>query len=72
MGFFFSSPPPVATAAVLAPLRVTSLYAGLLGAGLVLLTVRVIRHRRANKMPWGDGGITELRRAVRAHANFTE
>lgn len=68
----FSSPAPVAAVATLPPLRVTSLYAGLLGAGLVLLTVRVIRHRRANKVPWGDGGLAELRRAVRAHANFTE
>lgn len=69
MGFFSSPSPPVAPTLAL---PVTSLYVGLLGAGLVALTVRVIKTRRANKVPWGDGGITELKRVVRAHANFTE
>ena len=36
------------------------------------LSLRVIRHRRAERIPLGSGGNAALERAVRAHANFAE
>jgi len=36
------------------------------------LSFRVIRHRRAERIPIGSGGNTALERAIRAHANFAE
>jgi uncharacterized membrane protein YecN with MAPEG domain len=36
------------------------------------LSVRVIRHRRAERIPLGAGGNAALERAIRAHANFAE
>lgn len=53
-------------------LRITALYAAAFIAILIVLTVRVIRLRRANRVGLGDGGNTLLLRAVRAHANFCE
>jgi len=34
------------------------------------LSLRVIRHRRAERIPLGPGGNPALERAIRAHANF--
>jgi uncharacterized membrane protein YecN with MAPEG domain len=36
------------------------------------LSLRVIRHRRAERIPLGSGGDAALERAIRAHANFAE
>lgn len=51
---------------------VTPLYAALLAALLLALTVRVILLRHKHKVGLGDGGIEELRRAIRAQGNFAE
>lgn len=36
------------------------------------LSFRVIRYRRAERIPLGSGGNAALERAMRAHANFAE
>ena len=36
------------------------------------LSFRVIRHRRAGRIPLGSGGDARLERAIRAHPNFAE
>ncbi|MCA3338190.1 MAG: MAPEG family protein [Roseomonas sp.] len=36
------------------------------------LSFRVIRYRRAERIPLGSGGNAALERALRAHANFAE
>lgn len=53
-------------------LPVTALYAALLAPVLIVLSVRVIAFRRAERVSLGDGGHTVLLRRVRAHANFIE
>jgi uncharacterized membrane protein YecN with MAPEG domain len=51
---------------------VTALYAALLAALYLVLTVRVIRARQAQRVDLGDGDDALLRRYVRAHGNFAE
>ncbi len=51
---------------------VTSLYSSLLAYIFIILTIKVIRMRRAHKVAFGDGDILELKKAIRAQANFTE
>ena len=51
---------------------VTALTAGLLALIFNVLSLRVVKLRRENKVSLGDGGNEELRRAVRGHANFSE
>ena len=53
-------------------LPATSLYAGLLGLMLVLLSALVIRVRIRARVSLGDGGDDALVRAIRAQANFAE
>ena len=53
-------------------LAVTTVYAGLFALFFVLLSLRVIRFRRAAGISLGDGGDEEMRRRVRVHANFAE
>ena len=36
------------------------------------LSLRVIRHRRAERIPLGSAGNAALERAIRAHGNFAE
>ena len=50
---------------------VTPLYAGLLALWFVLLSVRVVNLRRRGN-PFGDNGDIEIKRIVRAQANFAE
>lgn len=38
----------------------------------IWLSFRVIRYRRAERIPLGSGGNPALERAIRAHANFAE
>jgi uncharacterized membrane protein YecN with MAPEG domain len=51
---------------------ITPLYAGLLAVLLVALSVHTIRERRRAQAALGDRGAPLLKRAVRAHGNFTE
>ncbi|HYC44636.1 MAG TPA: MAPEG family protein [Burkholderiales bacterium] len=51
---------------------VTPLYAAILAAVFLLLTLRVVQLRRSAGVSLGDGGNTALQRAIRAHANFAE
>jgi uncharacterized membrane protein YecN with MAPEG domain len=51
---------------------VASLYAVVLAALAVVLTVRVIMFRARTGVQAGDGGDAAFGRAIRAHANFTE
>jgi uncharacterized protein len=50
----------------------TALYAGLLGLLLVVLAINVVRYRVGLKIVFGDGDNPALKRAIRAHGNFTE
>lgn len=51
---------------------VTLLYGGLLALWYVVLSVRVTSLRGRYKVSLGDGGHTQLQRAIRGHANFSE
>lgn len=51
---------------------VTSLYAGLLGLLLLLLSARTILVRNTTRTAFGFGEDTRLLRAIRAQANFVE
>ena len=51
---------------------VTPLYAAILAAFFLLLTLRVVQYRRSARVSLGDGGNPGLQRAIRAHANFAE
>ncbi len=51
---------------------VTALYAALLAALFILLSVRVIAQRREAKIEIGPGESKELLRRMRVHANFAE
>lgn len=49
-----------------------SIYAALLALLAPALTVNVILNRVRSGVASGDGGVSGLARAIRAHANFTE
>lgn len=51
---------------------ITSLYAGLLGLVLIVLSIRVIGARRRGGIGLGDGGDRSLQRRIRAQGNFAE
>jgi uncharacterized protein len=51
---------------------VTPLYAAILAAWFLVLTLRVLRERDKAHVSLGDGGNTSLQRAIRGHANFAE
>lgn len=53
-------------------ITITPFYAALAALLLILLSVRVIRLRRSQKVAIGDGENPALRRAMRVQANFTE
>jgi uncharacterized membrane protein YecN with MAPEG domain len=53
-------------------LDVTPIYAALLALLFVFLSLRTIHLRRRHRVALGDGDNPELRRAMRAHANFAE
>jgi uncharacterized membrane protein YecN with MAPEG domain len=54
------------------PMIVTPLYAALLALWFVVLSLRVVRRRRAAKVSLGDGGDALLQRTIRGQANFAE
>lgn len=51
---------------------ITALYASLLAALFILLSVRVIAQRREARVEIGPGESLELLRRMRVHANFAE
>lgn len=53
-------------------LSITAIYASLLALLLLVLTARVIRHRRSERVAIGDGGDEDLTWRIRAHANCAE
>ena len=53
-------------------MTVTPIYATILGLLFIALSVRTIRMRRKHRVAVGDGNNSELRRAMRVHANFAE
>ena len=50
----------------------TAAYLAVLALLYAALGLRVARLRRQNRTGFGDGGNTELRSAIRAHAHFAE
>jgi hypothetical protein len=52
--------------------RITALYAALLIALFLVLTLRVFAQRYRARIVLGTGGDRALERAVRVHANFAE
>ena len=53
-------------------LLITSLVASIAAIIFVNLSFNVIKLRRKNQVRIGNGGVEELERAIRAHANFAE
>ncbi|MGB7318087.1 MAG: MAPEG family protein [Planktotalea sp.] len=53
-------------------LAVTSIYAGLIALIFIILSLRVIRYRRGNRISLGDAGDISLLKRMRAHANCAE
>jgi hypothetical protein len=53
-------------------LKVIPIYAALLALFYVYLSARTIGVRRKAKISIGDGGDTDMLRAMRMHANFSE
>ncbi len=51
---------------------ITAFYAALLAPLFILLSIRVIRARRACQVPLGDGGDGVVLRCMRVQANFAE
>ncbi len=51
---------------------ITSLYAGLLGLLLLLLSLRIVYFRLTHRIGIGDGDRPEVKRAIRVQANFIE
>ena len=51
-------------------LLITSLVASIAAIIFVHLSFNVIKLRRKNQVRMGNGGVEELERAIRAHANF--
>lgn len=53
-------------------LEIAAIYSAINVLILVVLIVRVVMARRANRVALGDGGKPDLLRAVRAHGNAAE
>jgi hypothetical protein len=51
---------------------ITATYVAVLALLYAALGLQVVRLRRRNRVGFGDGGSTELRNAIRAHAHFAE
>jgi uncharacterized membrane protein YecN with MAPEG domain len=54
------------------PPLITASYVAVLALLYAALGLQVVRLRRQNRAGFGDGGSTELRSAIRAHAHFAE
>ena len=57
---------------MLTPVTTTSVYAVLLTLLFLALSARAMSGRRRSRVSLGDGSSEELRRRLRAHANFAE
>jgi hypothetical protein len=57
---------------VLTPVTTTSVYAVLLALLFLALSTRAMLGRRRTRVTLGDGTSEDLRRRLRAHANFAE
>lgn len=57
---------------MLTPVTTTSIYAVLLALLFLGLSARAMLGRRRARVPLGDGASEDLRRRLRAHANFAE
>ena len=53
-------------------LKILPIYAALLGLLYLYLSARTIGIRRKARISIGDGGDSEMLRAIRVHANFSE
>jgi uncharacterized protein len=53
-------------------MQIVGLYAAMLSAFYVLLSVRTLRLRRSLRIPIGDSGNSAMLRAMRVHSNFAE
>ncbi len=53
-------------------LMVVPYYAAFLGLFFILLALAVIQARGRYRVPLGFGGVAELERRIRVHANFAE
>jgi uncharacterized membrane protein YecN with MAPEG domain len=53
-------------------LPISALYIAIIGLLAAVLTINVIRHRVVHRVEKGDGGVSGLHQAIRAHGNFTE
>ena len=53
-------------------MSITPIYAALLGILYCVLSLNVVRARRAARTGLGDGGDATLSRRIRAHGNFAE
>ncbi len=53
-------------------LAITPIYAGLLALLFLALSLRVVRHRRANQISLMDGGDSKMLQLQRAQANCAE
>ncbi|HWA22278.1 MAG TPA: MAPEG family protein [Caulobacterales bacterium] len=53
-------------------LEIAAIYSAINILILVVLIVRVVQARRANRVVLGDGGVPALLRAIRAHGNAAE
>jgi uncharacterized protein len=51
---------------------ITAAYVAVLALLYAVLGLQVVRLRRRNRAGFGDGGSTDLRSAIRAHAHFAE
>ena len=51
---------------------IVPIYAGVLGLGLIVLSLRVVQLRRSAKVGLGTGGDRRIERAIRCQANFAE
>jgi uncharacterized protein len=54
------------------PPAITGFYLAILLLLYIALALQVSRHRRGNRVLFGDGDNIKLRSAIRAHANFAE
>lgn len=53
-------------------LPITSLFIGIFVPLYVLLSLRVVRTRRKNRIPLGDGGHPDLIKIISTHNNFSQ
>jgi uncharacterized membrane protein YecN with MAPEG domain len=53
-------------------ISIVPVYAAILAILLIILSLRVIKIRRREKIAIGDGGVPDLQRAICVHTNFCQ